>query len=237
MITTEARENDREGRGSLLAVQATTRKRIREIYDRYAGAYDLAVPLYYLAGMRINRWRRMVVDALELRPGDSVVEVGCGTGLNFALLEQRVGQSGKVIGIDISSAMLDRARARVNSERWKNVELIHIAASDFEFPQGVGGIFATGVLTYEPEYDSVIERGAKALAPGRKWAVLDYKMPSTWVRIFVPAFVAMGSLFGVSKSLMEHRIWESVERYLENVRMQELYGGFVYIVHGEASMV
>lgn len=230
----KALENDKEERDSSLGAQSARRARIRDIYDKYAGAYDLTVPLYYLAGMRINRWRRMVVDALQLGAGDIVVEVGCGTGLNFALLEQRIGPSGKIIGIDISAVMLERARKKVDSERWGNVELIHIAASDFEFPQGVGGILATGVLTYEPEFDSVVERGAKALAPGRKWSVLDYKMPSTWLRIFAPAFVAMGSTFGVSKSLMEHHIWESVERHLENVRMQELYGGFVYVASGEA---
>ena len=212
-----------------------TREEVRDVYDRQAGIYDLAVWFYYLAGMRIGRWRRMVVDALSLRPGDTVVEIGCGTGLNFSLLEQAVGDEGKIIGMDISEAMLDRARERVLAAGWRNVELICAAASDFGFPGGIGGILATGVLTYEPEFDKVIERGARALAPGRRWVVLDYKMSSNWLRCLAPVFVAMGSTFGVSKSFMERHVWESVERHLTNTRMQELYGGFVYIVSGEAS--
>ena len=65
--------------------------------------------------------------------------------------------------------------------------------SDFSFPNDTGGIRAAGVLTYEPEFDQVIERGAKALAPGRKWVILDYKMPSNWLRCLAPLFVALGS--------------------------------------------
>lgn len=212
-----------------------TREEVRDVYDRQAGIYDLAVWFYYLAGMRIGRWRRMVVDALSLRPGDTVVEIGCGTGLNFSLLERSVGGEGKIIGMDISEAMLERARERVRAAGWRNVELVCAAASDFSFPGGTKGILATGVLTYEPEFDKVIERGARALAPGRRWVVLDYKMPSNWLRFLAPVFVALGSTFGVSKSFMERHVWESVERHLTNTRMQELYGGFVYIVSGEAS--
>lgn len=211
-----------------------TREEVRDVYDRQARIYDFAVWFYYLAGMRIVRWRRMVVDALGLRPGDTVVEIGCGTGLNFSLLQKAVGPDGKIIGVDISDAMLDRARARVRAAAWRNVELVCCSASEFSFPDNLGGILATGVLTYEPEFDKVIERGTKALSPGRKWAVLDYKMPGNWLCHLAPLFVALGSSFGVSKDLMERHVWESVERHLESTRMQELYGGFVYIASGEA---
>ena len=97
------------------------------------------------------------------------------------------------------------------------------------------GIIATGVLTYEPDFDKVVESGAESLSPGRRWVVLDYKMPSGWRRHLAPLFVALGSAFGVSRALMERHVWESVERHLQNAQMRELYGGFVYIVSGEAS--
>lgn len=211
-----------------------TRDDVRAVYDKRAGIYDVAVWGYYLAGMRVLRWRRMAVDALALRPGDTVVEIGCGTGLNFALLEEAVGSDGRIIGVDISEAMLDGARKRAGAAGWRNVELVRSAAADYAFPEGVGGILATGVLTYEPDFDKVIERGAKALAPGRRWVVLDYKMPSTWLRHLAPLFVTLGSTFGVSRSHMERRVWESVERHLRNPQMRELYGGFVYCSWGEA---
>lgn len=211
-----------------------TREEVLNAYQRWARYYDPAVILYYLAGMRIGRWRRMVIDAMALHLGDTVVEIGCGTGLNFARLEQAVGPDGRIIGLDISEAMLDVARARIRRAGWGNVDLVCRAAADYRFPDRVGGILATGVLTYEPEFDDVIARGAKALASGRRWVVLDYKMPDNWRRHLAPLFVALGSAFGVSQALMERHVWKSVQRHLRNTRMQELYGGFVYIVSGEA---
>lgn len=212
-----------------------TREEVRDIYDKQAGIHDLAVWFYYLVGMRIGRWRRMAVNALSLQAGDTVLEIGCGTGLNFSLLEKAVGSEGKIIGVDISEQMLEKARNRVRAAGWQNVELVCCAASEFDFPDDTRGILATGVLTYVPEFDKVIERGARALTRGGKWAVLDYKMPSNWLRHLAPLFVALGSSFGVSKALMERHVWESVERHLGNTRMQELYGGFVYVVSAEAS--
>jgi demethylmenaquinone methyltransferase/2-methoxy-6-polyprenyl-1,4-benzoquinol methylase len=184
--------------------------------------------------MRIGLWRRKAIEALALRPGDTVVEIGCGTGLNFALLEKAVGSRGRIIGVDISEAMLERAEARVRDAGWNNVELVCCSAADYQFPRGVGGIFATGVLNYEPAYDQLIARSAQALGPGRRWVVLDYKMPKNWLRYLAPAFLFLGSTYGVSRKLMERHPWESIQRHLRNTQMQELYGGFVYIISGEA---
>jgi len=182
-----------------------TRDAVKDVYDRNARFYDLAVWSYYLAGMPIRKWRRIAVAALQLKPGDNVVEVGCGTGLNFELLQRAVGPNGRIIGIDISEGMLKRARTLVRERGWQNVELVSGSVSDFEFPEGVGGIVAMGVLTYEPEFDKVIQRGAKALSSSRRWVVLDYKMPSGWQRMFAPLFIALGSSFGVSKDPMDRR--------------------------------
>ncbi len=211
-----------------------TREEAREIYQKGARFYDSFVWLYYAAGMRIGLWRRKAIEALALRPGDTVVEIGCGTGLNFALLEKAVGSRGRIIGVDISEAMLERAEARVRDAGWNNVELVCCSAADYQFPRGVGGIFATGVLNYEPAYDQLIARSAQALGPGRRWVVLDYKMPKNWLRYLAPAFLFLGSTYGVSRKLMERHPWESIQRHLRNTQMQELYGGFVYIISGEA---
>jgi ubiquinone/menaquinone biosynthesis C-methylase UbiE len=78
----------------------------REKYRRVAGGYDrigrISAPL-----------RSRAVSRLGLRPGDTVLDIGCGTGLTFHLLEARIGQRGRLVGIDLSPEMLDRARERV----------------------------------------------------------------------------------------------------------------------------
>lgn len=211
-----------------------TREAVRDLYQRRAKFYDFAVQCYYLFGFGIGHWRRLAIRTMELRRGDTVVEIGCGTGLNFALLEDKLGGEGRIIGVDISEAMLEQARARVRSEGWRNVELVCCSAADYRFPERVDGVLSTGALTFEPEFDKVIERGAKALAPGRRWVVLDYKMPDNWLRHLAPLLVALARPFGVSLALKNRRPWESVQRHLRHTRMRELYWGMAYIVSGEA---
>jgi len=212
----------------------TRREEIRDVYDKRASIYELAVHCCYLLGFPIGRYRRLVIDSLDPQPGDTVVEIGCGTGMNFPLLEARVGESGRIIGVDLSKAMLERAEARIRAAGWNNVELVHGAAADYAFPDDVDGIIATGVLTYEPDYDRVIKNGAKALASGKRWVVFDYKMPTGLFRHFVPLFVLIFRLFGISRALFERTPWASIQQHLKNTKIQEFYFGLIFIASGEA---
>ena len=212
----------------------TTREEIYDVYQKRARIYELAVYSCYLLGFPIGHYRRLAVEALAPRPGDTIVEIGCGTGMNFPLLQAKVGPKGKIIGVDISEAMLKRAEKRINDAGWNNVDLVLSSAADYPFPDGVDGVIATGVLTYEPDYDSVIERGTRALAPGRRWVVFDYKMPSGWFRHLVPVFVWIFRSFGISKALFERTPWQSIKRYLRNTKIEEFYFGLIFIASGEA---
>jgi demethylmenaquinone methyltransferase/2-methoxy-6-polyprenyl-1,4-benzoquinol methylase len=212
----------------------STREEVREEYEKRAGIYEFAVYLYYLVGFPIARYRRLAVEALAPGRGDTIVEIGCGTGMNFPLLQKKVGPEGRIIGVDISGAMLKRADKRINAAGWKNVQLVRSSAADYAFPEGVDGIIATGVLTHEPDYDKVIERGARALAPGKRWVVFDYKMPSGWLRHLVPLFAWVSRPFGISLPLFDRTPRDSIERYLRNVKIQEFYFGLTFIASGEA---
>lgn len=211
-----------------------TREEIRDVYQKRAGTYELAIRLYYLLGSPVGRYRRLGVEALAPWPGDTIIEIGCGTGINFPLLQEKIGPDGKIIGVDLSEAMLEQAEKRINAAGWRNVELVHSSAADYAFPDRVDGIIATGVLNYEPDYDEVVQRGAKSLAPGKRWAVFDYKMPSGWFRHLVPFFVWVSQSFGISQALFERAPLESIKRHLHHVKIQEFYFGLIFIASGEA---
>ena len=87
---------------------------------------------------------------MRLHPGDTVVEIGCGTGLNFSLLRDAVGAQGKVIGVDITAEMLDRAKRRVARNAWSNVELVHSDAASYEFPEATDGVLSTLAFSASP---------------------------------------------------------------------------------------
>lgn len=210
------------------------KRRLLELYRKRAARYDLTASLYYLLGFRVWSYRKRAVSALALRPGDTVVEIGCGTGLNFPLLREQVGEEGRVIGVDMTDAMLARARRRVEARGWHNVELVHADASSFAFPDEVGGVLSTFALTLVPEFDRVIRRGAAALRPGGRWAVADLKLPEAgWRRALLALLLPVSRPFGVTLDLAERHPWESLERHLDRLQVEERYLGYVYVAWGE----
>lgn len=104
-----------------------------------AGAPDreLALRLYASGATRydartraLRPIRRAAVKRLDLAPGETVVDVGCGTGVNLADLVAQVTEAGRVIGIELSPEMAAAARARASEAGWANVEILQCAAED-----------------------------------------------------------------------------------------------------------
>src|ERR1700760_1083546 len=80
----------------------STREHVIATYRKSARHYDLTSQLYFPQQIH----RRRAVHALVLQPGDTVVEIACGTGLNFAMIEQEIGPEGRIVGVDLTDAML-----------------------------------------------------------------------------------------------------------------------------------
>ncbi len=127
--------------------------RIREDYGRWARLYDW----FARATASVGGVRRSCVDALDLDPGDTVVEFGCGPGVNIPALREAVGPAGRVVGVDITGPMLGRARGLIDRRGWENVSLVRgdaatppVAAAD--------GVLATFVTSLFPEADAVVGR-------------------------------------------------------------------------------
>jgi len=105
------------------------RSRALSKYLRLASRYDRIVA----TGGRLigfDAARRAAVERLALEPGDVVIDVGCGTGLSFAVVEERIGPGGKLVGIEQSPEMLAEARARIEANSWNNVTLIEASVEE-----------------------------------------------------------------------------------------------------------
>lgn len=202
-------------------------------YRKYAGNYDLAVKLYELLGLRIKKYRKMIVGFLELSKGDIVVEIGCGTGLNFSLVLDAIGPKGKLIGVDITDQMLEQAKKRIQKNGWKNVELVQKDISEYDFPNELDGVFSTGALQYTPQYDQVIKKCYNALKIGKKIAIFDLKMSQGISRIFAPVLLFFINPFRADREYIRRCAWKSIEKYFEKTMFQERYGGFLYFSVGE----
>lgn len=212
---------------------ALNKETMAGLYRRRADWYDLSANAYYLIGVRESAYRRRAVQALQLHPGDTVVEIGCGTGLNFDLLQERIGPRGQIVGVDLTPEMLSKAGERVKRRGWSNVRLIQSDASAFEFPRPVEGVISTFALTLVPDYDRVIEHAARALGQGRRLVILDFKLPD-WPAWLINLFVVLTRPFGVTRDLGDRHLWESVDRHFDAVTFKELYFGGIYICAGQA---
>ncbi|MFB6220132.1 MAG: class I SAM-dependent methyltransferase [Halolamina sp.] len=126
-------------------------RHIQANYARWARIYDwcarVTVPV---GGVRSG-----CISALDLAPGDTVVEFGCGPGVNLSPLRERVGPSGHVVGVDITGRMLDRARALVARRGWENVSLVQADATTAPIA-AADAVLATFVTSLFPDPYTVV---------------------------------------------------------------------------------
>jgi demethylmenaquinone methyltransferase/2-methoxy-6-polyprenyl-1,4-benzoquinol methylase len=159
-----------------------TREHLIATYRKKAKYYDITSRFYPVPGYPERAQRLRAVRALDLHPGDSVVDIACGTGLNFPLIEEMIGPDGRIVGVDLTDAMLAQAQVRVAANGWRNVSLVQADAADFDFPTEVDAILSTYALTQVPQCAEVIAHGAATLSGGGRWVVLDLKVPASLPR-------------------------------------------------------
>src|SRR5256714_9676370 len=157
----------------------STREHLIETYRKKAKHYDIPAQFYPAPGYPQRAHRLRAVQALGLRPGDSVIDIACGTGLNFPLIEEVIGPDGRIIGVDLTDAMLARAQDRIATNAWSNIRLVQADAAEFDFPTEVDAILSTYALTQVPECADVIAHGAAALSGGGHWVALALTVPDT----------------------------------------------------------
>jgi ubiquinone/menaquinone biosynthesis C-methylase UbiE len=211
-----------------------TQEHLIETYRKSARHYDITSRLLPFGPQRAHR--RRAVRALRLRPGDSVVEIGCGTGLNFPSIEQKIGPEGRIVGVDLTDAMLAQAQHRIETNGWSNISLVQGDAAEFEFPTGVDAILATYAHSLLPESGQVIARGAAALSPGGRWAVLDLKVPDNTPRWLIQLGIATVGRSGSLGEWVARRPWEAIriamEDTLADLSWTELFFGIAYLAAG-----
>jgi ubiquinone/menaquinone biosynthesis C-methylase UbiE len=207
-----------------------THERLIATYRRKAKHYNVTSRLYPVPGYPQQAQRRRAIRALGLRPGDTVVDVACGTGQNLPFLEQAIGPEGRIVGVDLTDAMLARARDRVEANGWSNVSLVQSDAAAFEFPAEVDAILSTYALTQVTGCGEVIALSATALRPGGRWVVLDLKLPDS-----APRRLAR---LGISPEWIERRPWDEIRAAMEvelaDVSWNELLLGTAFLAVGSS---
>ncbi len=149
--------------------------------------YDLISPLYDISGTSwvYRPMRQETIRQLRLAPGQTVLDVACGTGLNFGLILEGIGPAGTLIGVDYSAGMLRKARQRVRRQGWDKNRVYLIQADartlswdllDSALPVKVTRIdrvLCTLGLSVVPDWEVVFARSFDLLAAGGRYAIMD----------------------------------------------------------------
>jgi demethylmenaquinone methyltransferase/2-methoxy-6-polyprenyl-1,4-benzoquinol methylase len=142
--------------------------------SRFPAAYARDAVDYDRRTSAFARYREMVVDVLPLRPGDTVIDAGCGTGLCFAAVQERIGPEGVLIGVDAAPDMIELAAERVATAGWSNVVLTCASLETADLPMADHALFCAvhDILQSGRALDNVLghlRSDAAVAAGGGKW--------------------------------------------------------------------
>ena len=199
------------------------RKAALEQYRRRASVYDGELALF-------ESIRRLAVARLALRPGDVVLDVGCGTGLSLSMIRQGIGPRGRVIGIEQSPEMIEQARRRVKRRRWAGATLICAPGetADISVQADAALFHFTHDILRRPEAIANVMRqlkpGARIVASGLKWAP-----PPMWA---VNLFVFPAALRSVTSFDGMDRPWGLLEDQVGRMNVESRLLGGVYVASG-----
>ncbi|MDX6701543.1 MAG: hypothetical protein QOF26_1769 [Baekduia sp.] len=224
---------------TLLAAATTVRQAVvgaAPDRDRALAHYGAMADNYELRTVSGDQWRRQLVVSLAPQPGEVVLDVGCGTGRNFEHIQQRIGPSGRLIGIEQSPEMLAQARALVERWGWTNVDLVCAGAEEAAIPATVdAALFCAvhdvmrspaalvNVLQHVREGGRIVAGGAK-WAPWRQSGAISLNL-STWKlnRECVSTFEGF------------RRPWSHLEAIVPGLNVEEMWFGGGYLASATRS--
>lgn len=210
---------------------------IAEKYSSFAPFYDLMsaeLPVY-------RAGRQLGIRSLNLDPGQQVLDLGCGTGLNFGLLKERIGPSGTIIGIDRSTEMLAQARRKADRHGWTDIILIRADATTTS-PASIrasitaqGGealshaTLATYALSLMQPWEAAWDAMKELTGPGGSLCVVDMQEPSSRF----PGMTALARLAcRLGGADITAHPWQGVERDCTDVTRASARSGHLQVRTG-----
>jgi len=229
MALFERRESDRtqeyfsslDAASRALSVTAVENDFVEDVYGKLASVYD------WTFGPTLHPGRLRAIQRMGLRPGDHILEVGVGTGINASLYPREC----TVTGVDFSSSMLEKARDRIARKGMTNVRLLEMDAAALKFADDSFDIvYASYVISVVPDPVQVAAEMRRVCRPGGRIIFLNhFRSPNFLLSriermispftihvgfradIDLPAFLAQAGIQGASiEKVNIPRIWSLV---------------------------
>jgi ubiquinone/menaquinone biosynthesis C-methylase UbiE len=203
-----------------------------DLYNRLATVYDAALDRTY------REHRALAAEALDVRPGSTLLDAPCGTGASFTALLGRLGPGGVLIGADASTGMLRIARRRLQREAAANVRLIRcdlarielstLSAADVAITQ-VDRLHVFLGMSVFADPQAVFKALWQLLAPGGRCVIVDVHASRLGLLGFMVNRIADADI--------RRRFWEPLERVADGFTLRDLphrreHGGQIMLASG-----
>lgn len=164
---------------------------------------------------------------LDIKSSDRVLDLACGTGLNFPHLRELVGEHGHVVGVDLTPAMLDIARRMIVQNGWKNVEVREADAAHLPFPDAsFDKVIVSFALNIIPEYVEATEEVQRVLISGGRFVALEMRAKihvlPTWLQP-LPHICAVD---------MSHDTLTAIQKLFQDVDVHTYWMGTIFLAVG-----
>ena len=195
-------------------------ERIRKRYDSMARSYDII-------GQLVAAHRHDAMQALNVQPGERVLDLACGPGVNFRRISEDLGANGLLVGLDYSSGMLTQAHERAKRNQWSHVALALGDGARLPFADCV---FDRVVCTYSfniiPLYQQALDEVWRVLKLDGTLVVLDGKLSNGPIRFLNPLvkLMARGPVIDMARPLREE-----IARRFQGVRTTEYDLGYTFL--------
>lgn len=213
---------------------------VEDTYRKRAAGYEASVnrfEVFSSLGFSLSAWRNEAVSELNLQKGDTVVDLGCGTGLNFSLIQNKIGPTGRLLGVDLSAEMLHEARVHAEQQGWQNVDLVQADISEFELPERVNAVLSTFVFILVPRAGEAVTRICRSLEAGARFVMLDMAWPKNYPFWFRHVLFFLKS-YGVTEELLQCHPWlaiqESMAECFDEVFTKRYWFDFFYLCSGSS---
>lgn len=147
-------------------------------------AESVGYPSSLLDGLPAGMWESFTGAGnpqafVDARPGETLLDLGCGAGLDLYLYAQKVGPTGKLIGLDLSEPMLNKARCNLASLGISNVTWLEAPADAIPLPDNsVDLVTANGIYNLSPDKDAVMREVSRVLKHGGRTIFAEIMLKS-----------------------------------------------------------